>query len=372
MGEQLGAAIRKDHGSLEQLKSSISAAALGLSGSGWIWFVTDALGNTAIVPTFNTGTLLIRSQTLMTPDFLPVISEDLNRKATAIATWKDVLQKGLPDRDEEGDEEYGLIDDSDNEDEGLDEIDALKKEIIDELIKFEDTEEEEEEETVAYDDELSEDDDFEDDDEESEDDDYEQDGGNEDDGEGSEGGETNNDGSVDFENGTGPTPAPTARPSPPGVSPSSPASGISGSNPPLSPSNQHPRYLHTSAVRLLSDYYGTSNPTDLFAKPAASPYTASSTAQGQLPPAPAMAAAKTRKTKSDSMTLGNTLYPLFCVSVHEHAWMSAGYGVWGKEEWMTKFWSVVDWEKVSQNYDGFIEDSFNNNVDGHSGDRRSY
>ena len=25
--------------------------------------------------------------------------------------------------------------------------------------------------------------------------------------------------------------------------------------------------------------------------------------------------------------LGQTLYPLFCVSVHEHAWMAAGYGL---------------------------------------------
>ncbi len=32
------------------------------------------------------------------------------------------------------------------------------------------------------------------------------------------------------------------------------------------------------------------------------------------------------------------------------AWMSAGYGVWGKEEWMKKFWSVLDWAKVSDTY----------------------
>ncbi|KAI0288238.1 hypothetical protein BC826DRAFT_1166307 [Russula brevipes] len=28
--------------------------------------------------------------------------------------------------------------------------------------------------------------------------------------------------------------------------------------------------------------------------------------------------------------LGQTLFPLFCVSVHEHAWMAGGYGVWGR------------------------------------------
>lgn len=31
-------------------------------------------------------------------------------------------------------------------------------------------------------------------------------------------------------------------------------------------------------------------------------------------------------------TLGQTLYPLFCVSLHEHAWTVAGYGVWGMME----------------------------------------
>ena len=29
--------------------------------------------------------------------------------------------------------------------------------------------------------------------------------------------------------------------------------------------------------------------------------------------------------------LGRMLYPLSCVSVHEHAWMVLGYGVWGME-----------------------------------------
>ncbi|KIY72874.1 manganese and iron superoxide dismutase [Cylindrobasidium torrendii FP15055 ss-10] len=49
--------------------------------------------------------------------------------------------------------------------------------------------------------------------------------------------------------------------------------------------------------------------------------------------------------------LGDVLYPLLCVSVHEHAWMAAGYGVWGKEEWLKKFWTVVDWERVSQRFE---------------------
>ncbi|KAJ4500064.1 Manganese/iron superoxide dismutase [Lentinula lateritia] len=50
---------------------------------------------------------------------------------------------------------------------------------------------------------------------------------------------------------------------------------------------------------------------------------------------------------------GDTLYPLFCLSVHEHAWLSAGYGVWGKEQWVRAFWDVVDWGKVSRAYEYF-------------------
>lgn len=47
---------------------------------------------------------------------------------------------------------------------------------------------------------------------------------------------------------------------------------------------------------------------------------------------------------------GDDLSPLMCISVHEHAWMSAGLGVWGKEEYLKRFWSVVDWRKVSDVY----------------------
>jgi len=27
--------------------------------------------------------------------------------------------------------------------------------------------------------------------------------------------------------------------------------------------------------------------------------------------------------------------------------MSAGFGVWGKEDWLKEFWTVLDWEKVN-------------------------
>ena len=60
---------------------------------------------------------------------------------------------------------------------------------------------------------------------------------------------------------------------------------------------------------------------------------------------------KLNASEKDPHRIGETLAPLLCVSVHEHAWVGAGYGVWGKEEYMKRFWSVVDWEKVSRLYE---------------------
>jgi len=55
-------------------------------------------------------------------------------------------------------------------------------------------------------------------------------------------------------------------------------------------------------------------------------------------------------TMGSMLTVGEILYPLFCVPVYEHAWMSAGYGVWGKEQWIKEFWSVLNWERVNAAY----------------------
>ena len=49
--------------------------------------------------------------------------------------------------------------------------------------------------------------------------------------------------------------------------------------------------------------------------------------------------------------VGDIIYPLFCLPVYEHAWMSAGFGVWGKEDWLKEFWTVLDWSKVSKAFD---------------------
>ncbi|KXN86324.1 Putative 37S ribosomal protein S26A, mitochondrial [Leucoagaricus sp. SymC.cos] len=63
------------------------------------------------------------------------------------------------------------------------------------------------------------------------------------------------------------------------------------------------------------------------------------------------ASTMSRRNKSGSMlNAGEILYPLFCVPMYEHAWMSAGYGVWGKEQWLKELWSVVNWERVDAAY----------------------
>ena len=123
-----------------------------------------------------------------------------------------------------------------------------------------------------------------------------------------------------------PPPLPSATPSsahthvdaPPHAS--SPVSGITHNAPPLDP--------HTP-VRSMSTYHA--RPKGVYQHP------------DELQPL--------NHTKVDFKKIGETLYPLLCVSVHEHAWVGAGYGVWGKEEYMKRFWTVVDWEKVKTLYD---------------------
>ncbi|KAI0751250.1 Manganese/iron superoxide dismutase [Daedaleopsis nitida] len=56
------------------------------------------------------------------------------------------------------------------------------------------------------------------------------------------------------------------------------------------------------------------------------------------------------QTEMEPRKVGEVIYPLLCVSVHEHAWVGAGYGVWGKEEYMKRFWTVVDWKRVKDLY----------------------
>lgn len=124
-----------------------------------------------------------------------------------------------------------------------------------------------------------------------------------------------------------PSQSPTSQPLPPGVNPSSPASGISGNKPPTQ-IPPHSRSLHISSIRsqYQTDSIYADDPPDISNKPPI------------VPP------------KRPLLNIGEHLVPLFCISIHEHAWMSAGYGVWGKEAWLKEFWSVVDWGRVSEGY----------------------
>ncbi|KAG6919298.1 hypothetical protein DXG01_007430 [Tephrocybe rancida] len=131
-----------------------------------------------------------------------------------------------------------------------------------------------------------------------------------------------------------PPPTSASTPPPPGVTPSSPVSGVSGTKqPPSGPNVLHPRFLSTSSAHAVE--FGAKN--TIFASTEGKPPT-------QEP-----------RSKVASLHLGEVLYPLFCISVHEHAWMAAGYGVWGKEEWLKQFWAVVDWKKVSVSFENVVQ-----------------
>jgi Fe-Mn family superoxide dismutase len=58
-------------------------------------------------------------------------------------------------------------------------------------------------------------------------------------------------------------------------------------------------------------------------------------------------------------TLGHTLYLLFCMSLQEHAWMAAGYGVWAMETYFERFWVSLDWAAV---WDAYAQYAFRKSV----------
>jgi superoxide dismutase, Fe-Mn family len=137
--------------------------------------------------------------------------------------------------------------------------------------------------------------------------------------------------------------------------PTSPASGLAP--PPLRtdpPAGAHA--FNTSArasVGTADDDSGlVARPTSVWSGSSSSSYTSAPSSTGaawmgleEHLPAPAAAPLD---------TLGQTLYPLFCVSVHEHAWMAAGYGVWGKEEYLERFWTCLDWAAVLDSYTRYV------------------
>jgi len=199
ISKPLGIAIREDFGSLEQFKSTVSAAAMGMTSSGWIWVAVDSRGTMGVIPTFGAGTLLVRSRGRVLPSSDPVLGENYPTSTKS----------------------------------------------------------------------------------------------------------------------TTPPHQPT------------PSSTTPGSN---APQSMATRGFHTSA-RVERMYggkavglYGRDVDGDAF--------------EGEVPTA-------------DFEKIGTNLCPLFCLSVHEHAWLTAGYGIWGKEEYLKRFWTVLDWKKVSDAFNLF-------------------
>lgn len=389
--------IRSQHGSIAQLKSTFSAAALGMFTSGWVWLVTDRDGNLAVVPTFGPGSLLVRSRRYMldeasllgvdghirghwdsqnpverndsyarehlaemiaynpetakeffqSPDYLvpdeemqdrlleselaryledPEVSEE--DKVKAREQWQAIQEEKDEEWIDEGtegeadpealadflkpDEELTallrdpealskLVEQHPELEDVLDDVPAMldiletasKRKAIENEIFSRDYPSLEETETT---------------------------------------GEAESTGLEDWED-THADRAPYE------------FEDVSSSDKPTKPpgSSSTPsgtRSFHSSARAL-----------EIFAPGAQagvqtpSPYDAPATVTAKTP--------ETRSGKRFEKYMGNTLYPLLCLSVHEHAWMSAGYGVWGKEEWIKEFWSVVDWEKVSKAYSHF-------------------
>lgn len=61
-----------------------------------------------------------------------------------------------------------------------------------------------------------------------------------------------------------------------------------------------------------------------------------------------------RPTEGDA-SRGEELYPLLCVSVHERDWLP-DYGMWGKEEYLMRFWECVDWARVYRLWKSYKDD----------------
>ena len=89
----------------------------------------------------------------------------------------------------------------------------------------------------------------------------------------------------------------------------SPTSGTSYGRPPLDPISPF-RAFHTTRAHLNDSFFNTS-PSSIYSM------------QSPLSTPPY----SSRNENFDLSTLGETLYPLFCLSVHERSWISAGYGI---------------------------------------------
>ncbi|KAF7354988.1 Manganese superoxide dismutase [Mycena sanguinolenta] len=228
VSETLYKQIGADYGGLEQLKSTFSAAAMGMFTSGCVWFVTDKYGSTSILPTFGPGTLLVRSRTYAATN-LPNLYHEMPSNPFAWDRSERYIAKYLSEW-------------------GVDGRGGAPP-----LLNPQDL------------------------------------------------------GKLFGDNDDAPPPPPKWN------------AGVPFGT----------RSLHTSATRK-AENWSESRPATI--------QTATSD------PTPL-------SSKVDALHTGEVLYPLFCISVQEHAWLSAGYGIWGKEGWLREFWNVLNWQQVSQSYD---------------------
>lgn len=99
---ELKAAIKRDFGSVDQLKAQMNKAATALFGSGWVWLVEDKSGNLVIVSEQNAGNPIRRGMK-------PLLCLDVwehayyvdyrNRRADAVvALWDNIDWKKVDQR----------------------------------------------------------------------------------------------------------------------------------------------------------------------------------------------------------------------------------------------------------------------------------
>jgi superoxide dismutase, Fe-Mn family len=138
-------------------------------------------------------------------------------------------------------------------------------------------------------------------------------------------------------------PTPTPTPTPASTQPTSPASGFAP--PPLrapGPPSSVCALSTTAFAQGPGPRDGVSRPANVWSDP---PSYAAHTGAGT-----GNSNGVTDGSSTTLVSLGQTLFTLFCVSVHEHAWMAGGYGVWGMERYLERFWTCLDWEAVRDSY----------------------
>lgn len=114
--------------------------------------------------------------------------------------------------------------------------------------------------------------------------------------------------------------------------------------------------LLTSRVKPSPDAHSASSPTSgtTSSPPNLNPHTqARSYGTGIVGNIPQYNKNSVKEFRRKQYVFGQEVYPLACISLHEHAWLSAGLGVWGKEAYVSRWLSALDWEKVALTYEKF-------------------